>query len=65
MTAPDYAAAVAHAEAAGLALDIDTRGCVDTPWDPELAIAFRADGRIVHEELLADRLLTAMAAEDD
>jgi uncharacterized protein (TIGR02679 family) len=65
MTAPDYAAAVAHAEAAGLALDVDTRDCVDTPWDPELATAFRADGRIVHEELLADRLLTAMAAEDD
>lgn len=65
MTAPDYAAAVADAEAAGLALDVDTRDCVDTPWDPELATAFRADGRIVHEELLADRLLTAMAAEDD
>jgi uncharacterized protein (TIGR02679 family) len=44
MTAADYAAALAQAEAAGLALDVDTRDCVDTPWDPELAAAFRADG---------------------
>ena len=65
MTAPDYSAALAHADAAGLALDIDTRDCVDTPWDSELAAAFRADGRIVHEELLADQLLAAMAAEDN
>ncbi len=65
MAAPDYTAALAHADTAGLALDIDTRDCVDTPWDPELAAAFRADGRIVHEELLADQLLAAMAAEDN
>ncbi|MDA8274879.1 MAG: TIGR02679 family protein [Actinomycetota bacterium] len=61
ITAADYAAALARAEAAGLELDVDTRECVDTPWDPELADAFRTDGRIVHEELLADELLAAMA----
>lgn len=61
MTAAHYGAALAHAEASDLALDVDTRDCVDTPWDPELARAFRTDGRIVHEELLADELLAAMA----
>ena len=63
MTAADYTAALAHAEIARVTLDIDTRDCVDTPWDPALAAAFRADGRIVHEELLADQLLAAMAED--
>jgi uncharacterized protein (TIGR02679 family) len=62
MDAADYGTALAHAEATDLALDVDTRECVDTPWDPELAGAFRADGRIIHEELLTDELLAAMAA---
>jgi len=61
MAAADYAAALAQAEATDLALDVDTRDCADTPWDPELARAFRTDGRIIHEELLADELLAAMA----
>ena len=64
MTAGDYAAALMYAEAADVALDVDTRVCVDTPWEPTLARAFRADGRIVHEELLAEELLTAMATTD-
>jgi uncharacterized protein (TIGR02679 family) len=64
MTAADYTAALAHAEATGLALDVDTRDCVDTPWDRGLAASFRADGRIVHEELLTDQLLAAMAGVD-
>jgi uncharacterized protein (TIGR02679 family) len=64
MTAADYGAALAHAEATDLALDVDTRDCTDTPWDPELACAFRTDGRIIHEELLADELLAAMVRVD-
>jgi uncharacterized protein (TIGR02679 family) len=64
MTAADYGAALAHAEATDLALDVDTRDCADTPWDPELACAFRTDGRILHEELLADELLAAMVRVD-
>ncbi len=46
------------------ALDVGIRDCADTPWDPELACAFRTDGRIIHEELLADKLLAATVRVD-
>jgi uncharacterized protein (TIGR02679 family) len=61
MGGADYASALHYADAAGVTLEHDPHDCVDTPWDPTLAAAFRADRRIVHEELIVDQLLTAIA----
>lgn len=62
MGGADYLAALRRADATTTVLARDTAECVDTPWDPSLAGAFRADRRIVHEELIVDDLLAAMTA---
>lgn len=62
MGGPDYLAALRRADETSTALAHDTADCVDTPWGPSLADAFRADRRIVHEELIVDDLLAAMTA---
>lgn len=58
----DYLAALRRADETSTDLAHDTAECVDTPWDPSLADAFRADRRIVHEELIVGDLLAAMTA---
>lgn len=62
MGGADYVAALDRADETSTALAHDTAECVDTPWDPSLADAFRSDRRIVHEELIVDDLLAAMTA---
>lgn len=43
-------------------VDRDEHAPAVAPWDPTLADAFRSHRRIVHEELIIDDLLTAMAS---
>lgn len=62
MGGADYLRALCRADDTGTALAHDPAECVDTPWDPTLADAFRSHRRIVHEELIVDDLLTAMAS---
>jgi len=64
MAADDYRSALAHAETLGTPLDRDARECPPTPWDDALAVAFNADRRIVHEELLLDDILSAAVLDD-
>ena len=57
MTAVDYADALAAADAQAVELPVDKHDAPPTPWDPELAVAFNRDRRIVHEERLLGALV--------
>lgn len=57
MTAKDYLAALADADAAGVGLPLDPHLSPPTPWDPELGEVFNTERRIVHEERLLSLLL--------
>ena len=57
MSARDYRAALAAADAAGARLPVDSRALGPTSWDPELRCAFAEERRIVHEERLLPGLL--------
>ncbi len=57
MTAADYRAALAAADASGVLLPLDDTAPPPTPWDPELADVFAAERRIVHEERLIAELI--------
>lgn len=60
MGGADYLEALRRAESTSTAPAHDTAESAHTPLDPSLADAFRADRRIVHEELIVDDLLAAM-----
>lgn len=59
MTSVDYLAAVAHADATGVALPADADGAPSTPWDPSLRSVFDDRRLVVHEERLLPDLVTA------
>ena len=63
MTARAYLAALAAAAEAGAVLPHDPAPVPPTPWDPDLAVAFAAHRRVVHEEWIMDGLLDAHAAD--
>ncbi len=57
MTAGDYRAALADADAQGVDLPVESRRPGSTPWDPSLHAVFDHERRIVHEERLLPDLL--------
>lgn len=57
MAADDYRRAVRMAEASGVRLELDTKECGPTPWDPLLETAFNRSRRIVHEEFVLDGVI--------
>lgn len=59
MTAADYRAALAAADADGVVLPIEPVAPGPTPWDADLRDLFDAERRIVHEERVLDDLLDA------
>ncbi|MGB7237964.1 MAG: DUF2399 domain-containing protein, partial [Rhodococcus sp. (in: high G+C Gram-positive bacteria)] len=61
MDAADYNAAIERAEASGTPLDIDSKPCGETPWDPALQSAFNDRRRVIHEEFVLDQVLNAFA----
>lgn len=62
MTADDYQAALAAAEASGVVLPVEPAAPGPTPWDSELRDLFDAERRVVHEERVLDDLLDALVA---
>ena len=60
MTHTDYLNAVREAEKDGLDLPVDNkpRSCGETPWDPKLRSAYQNRCLQIHEEFLADGVLT-------
>lgn len=62
MRAADYLAALSSAATDGVALPHDRSSVPATPWDPDLAPAFTAHRRVVHEERVMDNLLDAHTA---
>lgn len=59
MSAQDYLAALAEADAEGAALPLEPHPPGPTPWDPALAEAFERERRIVHQERLLEELIGA------
>jgi uncharacterized protein (TIGR02679 family) len=57
MTAADYLAALAAADAQGTVLPQDPQAPGPTPWDPALQRTFNRERRIVHEERLLPGLI--------
>lgn len=57
MSAADYRAALAAADAEGAALPVETRAPGPTPWDPELREVFDRERRVVHQERLLPELI--------
>lgn len=62
MTAADYLEALSSATTDGVVLPHDRFPVPATPWDPDLASVFGANGLVVHEERVMDCVLDAHAA---
>ena len=71
MTANDYHRAISIAHEGGVRLELDTKACGPTPWDPPLEPAFNRSRQIVHEEYLLDdvldtfSLMTTLSSRND
>ena len=64
MDASDYEAALERAEQAAIRLDHDPNDCAETPWDPDLQVAFKRRGqRVIHEEFVLDRVLDGFSKQ--
>ncbi len=61
MSAVAYSDALAVADSEGVVLPSDSGSVPETPWDPDLAVAFARRRLVVHEERLMDEVLAAHA----
>ena len=64
MDARDYEDAVDRAEQEDIRLYHDPNDCAETPWDPDLQVAFKRRGqRVIHEEFVLDRVLDGFSKQ--